>query len=610
MFHSLRRLPVLRQPHGLVRSSFFAAGTLVTSTRHACTMRDGQRIYTSNYPSVQSKVEKEKTLYHYMWRRMKEHDKHKLAAVQAESGQSMTYPQLMMVSEYMSQVLYHTYQIRKGDVVMLSMLNTIVFSPSVFGTLRLGAITSTVNAVADPPTLAYHLKASNAKILIGMRYFQKQLETGVALCKKETGRDIPILYPEDVLKMSFWTKIRLFLNLPSKWNIPASYKPLENATLDDTIYIPFSSGTTGLPKGVQLTNRNLISNCEQVISIHGIRGDDVSICVLPFFHIFGFSCSLTATLAGGGTQIIMVKFSLDKYIEMWKQYKATVNLVAPPIVVTLMKNKERLAAMGKSIRTIRSGAAPLSAEMEKELEAVFPGCSVGQGYGMTEMSPVVTAVPADVTEDNRVHGSCGKLVPDTEIRIVKVDDTQQSGDDKSAGVDAAEGEEGEIWTRGPQMMKGYLNQEDTDKCMQNGWFRTGDVARIDPKTEDLIITDRLKELIKYKGFQVSPAQMEGVILQHPKVQDCVVIGVNDPRNVSFEYAKALIILKPEVPAEEKSKVALDVIHFVRNKMPPHKRLHGGVRVVDEIPRNASGKPLRRTARQEEAQRLQGKVRQD
>ncbi|CAD2217581.1 AMP-binding enzyme/AMP-binding enzyme C-terminal domain containing protein, putative [Angomonas deanei] len=190
-----------------------------------------------------------------------------------------------------------------------------------------------------------------------------------------------------------------------------------------------------------------------------------------------------------------------------------------------------------------------------------------------------------------------------EMRIVKVDDSQQSGADKSTGVDAEEGGQGEIWYRGPNIMKGYLKQEDTDKCMQDGWFRTGDIGRVDPKTSNLYITDRLKELIKYKGFQVSPTQLEQVLLDHPWVEDCVVVGVHDPRDENFEVPRASVVLKPNVAPADLLNANDNIQNYVMARVAPYQRLHGGLRIVKDIPKNASGKLLRRVARADEEEYL-------
>ncbi|GET87988.1 4-coumarate:coa ligase-like protein [Leishmania tarentolae] len=529
------------------------------------------RIYKSKLPSVMGKVNQETTFYGYVMKRMAAADPTKIAAVQLETGKAFTYPELMKATEHAAKALYQ-HGTRKGDVVCLCMLNTIVYGPLVYGTLRLGAIASTVNALATASTLAYHFKANGAKAVLGMRFFQKQLTEAVALVEQETGRKVKVLYPEEFFKA----------DAPE---IPADYDALKGATLNDTVAIFFSSGTTGMPKGVQLTNRALIACSEQSAGAFGIGSQDTIVTVLPLFHIFAFTACMNCTFAYAATQVVLSKYTVDDYLCAIEKYKATISLVAPPILTSLVKNADKVKQHDvSSLKRICSASAPLGADMVGMVEQLISGCAVTQGYGMTEMAPTVTA---PLCGQPYTPGSCGVLVADTELRIVKVDDSQQSGADKSAGIDAEPGAEGEVWVRGPQMMKGYLRDEDTAMCMQDGWYRTGDIGKI-LETGELVITDRLKELIKYKGFQVSPASLEALLLTHPWVKDCVVIGVPDPRDVSFENPRALIVLQPSVLPEDAVRASDELYRFVMISMPPHKRLHGGVRIVDEIPRNAAG----------------------
>jgi 4-coumarate--CoA ligase len=549
-------------------------------------------IYKSELPSIMDNVNKESTLYGYVMKRMSAAGSDIPAVIQADNGKVLTYPQLMQATEYAAMALYQE-GVRKGDVVCLCLLNTAMYGPLVYGTLRLGAIVSTVNAVAAASTLAYHFKTNKCKVVLGSRFFQKQLDEAVELVQRETGHTVKVMFPEEFFKTT---------DIPP---IPKDYDGLKGATLDDTILIPFSSGTTGLPKGVQLTNRALIANTEQCGLAHRMQPGVVSLVVLPLFHIFGFTACMNTIFAFGCTQVIMSKFSVGEYVQATEKYHATINMVAPPILISLLKNEALVKRHDlSSLTELLSGSAPLGEEVVAMMHKLLPHTKTGQGYGMTEMSPVVASPMEGKTQ---TPGSCGYILPDTEIRVVKVDASQQSGSDPSAGVDVAPGEEGEIWVRGPQMMKGYLRDEDTAVCMQDGWFRTGDIGKILSDTQELVITDRLKELIKYKGFQVSPASLEAMLLSHPWVKDCVVFGVPDPRDVSFENPRALVMLQPHVPTKDAVRASDELYRFVMARMPPHKRLHGGVRIVEQIPRNAAGKVMRRQVRQDEVAMLKASI---
>ncbi|GET87989.1 4-coumarate:coa ligase-like protein [Leishmania tarentolae] len=576
-----------------VRFASTTSASSATATATSDAAGAGARVYKSKLPSVMDKVNQERTLYEYLMKRIKEKDPKKIATVQTENGKELTYAKVLQATDWCARALYHHANVRKGDVVCICMLNTIIYGPVVYGALRLGALVSLVNAIAEPPLLAYFLRESDSKVILGMRYFRKQLEEAVAIVEKETGKKVTILYPEDFFKKWYI------------WPVPRSYDGLKGATLDDTIVIPFSSGTGGLSKGVKLSNRALIANAEQLGTAFQLSPEDAGIAVLPFFHIYGFTASLNAGYVHGVTQIVMLKYTVEDYLKASEKYKPTINLVAPPILISLLKNADKLKQHDmSSLKRFCCGAAPLGSETVDAIEKVLPNVSVTQGYGMTEMAPAVT-VPDGLK--HKVPGSCGVLVADTELRIVKVDDSQQSGADKSAGIDAEPGAEGEVWVRGPQLMNGYLRDEDTAMCMQDGWYRTGDIGKFDVESGELVITDRLKELIKYKGFQVSPASLEALLLTHPWVRDCVVIGVPDPRDVSFENPRALVSLQPSVLPKDAVRASDVLYRFVMSRMPPHKRLHGGVRIVSEVPRNLSGKLLRRQARKDEAELIKAQA---
>lgn len=355
--------------------------------------------------------------------------------------------------------------------------------------------------------------------------------------------------------------------------------PMEQVpvTGDTTIVLPYSSGTTGLPKGVMLTHRNCAVNIAQICASFPFEEHDVVSAVLPFFHIYGMQVIMNTGLRVGATLVTMPRFDLVGFLESVQEHKITVAYLVPPIVLALAKQPIVANYDLSSIRLVMSGAAPLGAELADEAAARI-GCKVFQGYGMTELSPVSHLCPID---DSR-PGSIGVLVPNTEARLV----------DGDTGADVAIGGDGELWIRGPLVMKGYLNNEKAtaETIDADGWLHTGDVAQVDADGHFKIV-DRVKELIKYKGFQVPPAELEALLVTHAAVADVAVIPVEDEE--AGEIPKAFIVLKPGVEAS-----ADDLMAFVKERVASYKQVRA-IEFIDEIPKSASGKILRRILRQRE-----------
>ncbi len=342
---------------------------------------------------------------------------------------------------------------------------------------------------------------------------------------------------------------------------------------DHVIVLPYSSGTTGLPKGVMLTHYNCVANLVQSNAMLAYEPGEVALAVLPFFHIYGMQVLMNGLLADGVTVVTMPRFDMEEALSLIQQHGVTQFYAVPPIVLGLAKSPLVDNYDVSSLRKIFSGAAPLGGEVAEEAAARV-GCVVVQGYGMTELSPISHAtVGTDVKP-----GSNGVTAPSTECRIVAEDGTDQ-------GVDG----EGELLIRGPQVMKGYLNNEEAtaNTIDEDGWLHTGDVARFDSDGH-MYIVDRVKELIKYKGFQVPPAELEALIVTHPAVADVAVIGV--PEIEAGELPKAFVVLKPDADAS-----AEDIMEFVAGHVASYKKIRL-VEFVDSIPKSASGKILRRQLR--------------
>lgn len=355
-----------------------------------------------------------------------------------------------------------------------------------------------------------------------------------------------------------------------------THKVVDDRTED--AFIVFSSGTSGKPKGVQLVHGNMTAVTTAIVHTFGdaISPNDRYIGVLPFYHIFGLAKFMCKGVYIGAECVVVPKFDLGVFCAAVEKFKCNISYVVPPILVLLAKDPRAKKYDLKSLKWVMSGAAPLGTELSMEVEAAHPGLRVTQGWGLSETSPTATFAKP---EDYHAHmGTCGRLIAGVEGRLV--DD-----DGNDVGFEQGEnGKPGEFWVRGPTIMKGYLNnKEATDDCITpDGWFKTGDIAIM--KNNYFWIVDRKKELIKYKGFQVPPAELEATLLSHPKIADVAVIGVYNKAQAT-ELPRAYVVLKEEVAKnEDPEAVAKEIIEWTAKKVANHKRLRGGVKVLEEIPK--------------------------
>jgi acyl-CoA synthetase (AMP-forming)/AMP-acid ligase II len=336
--------------------------------------------------------------------------------------------------------------------------------------------------------------------------------------------------------------------------------------------LPFSSGTTGRSKGVMLTHRNLVANLAQLGDVWPYSEDDVVCAALPMFHIYGLNVIMNLALARGAVVVTMPRFDLEQYLAIIERHRVTRLHLAPPMVLQLATTPIADRFDLSSVRWAVSGAAPLDAELASRFSSRF-SIPVVQGYGMTEASPGTHSV-AERDQDKAPPGSVGWLLPNTEGRFV----SPETGEDHER--------EGEIWVRGPQVMAGYLNDPDaTANALVDGeWLRTGDIGRDEDGV--LFVVDRLKELIKYKGYQVPPAELEALLLTHPAVDDAAVVAM--PDELGGEAPKAYVVANSEIDPEE-------LMAWVAERVAPYKKIRA-VEVLDEIPKSPSGKILRRVLR--------------
>ena len=422
-----------------------------------------------------------------------------------------------------------------------------------------GGVVTTVNPTYGADEVAFQLRDAGATELVTVGMFAEVAKEAI------TGTEISEVITIDGVAGT--------TALDSIFGDPIQQSPVN--PVDDVVVLPYSSGTTGLPKGVMLTHHNLVANiCQCDHAIVYQPDGEVALAFLPFFHIYGMQVLMNGLLANGVTVVTLPRFDLDQALSLVQEHRITRFFAVPPVVLALAKHPAVDSYDLSSLVQVFSGAAPLGAEIAMEAEKRI-GCEVVQGYGMTELSPVSHTTPPGMFK----AGSSGVTVSNTESRIV----------DPDTGEDQPVGERGELWVRGPQVMKGYLNNPEATAATldSDGWLHTGDVAIID-EDHHMTIVDRVKELIKYNGFQVPPAELEALLITHPEVNDVAVIGI--PDESAGELPKAFIVRSPgsEVTAE-------DLQAFVAEHVASYKHIRL-VEFIDEIPKSASGKILRRLLR--------------
>mgnify|MGYP006423890491 CR=1 FL=1 len=449
--------------------------------------------------------------------------------------------------------------ISPGKVVGLMAPNLPEYAVVFHGVAVAGAAVSTINPTYGPQEVRHQLNDAGVSILFTVPMF---VETALAAIEgTETTQVVVIGEP-----VSGTTGMaELFAN-------PIEQVPVDVAT--HTVVLPYSSGTTGLPKGVMLSHRNLVANIEQFLHAVHYQENEVALAALPFFHIYGMQVLMNGLLSNGVTTVTMPRFDMAEALQAVQDFKVTRFFAVPPIVLGLANAPVVDEYDTSSIRQIFSGAAPLGAELAAQASARL-GCEVVQGFGMTELSPVSHAT----VEGEYRPGTSGVTISNTESRIV----------DPDTGEDQPIGGRGELWVRGPQVMTGYLNNPTAtaETVDADGWLHTGDIAIID-EYGHMTIVDRMKELIKYKGFQVAPAELEALLITHPKIADVAVIGI--PNDEAGEIPKAFVT---EAPG---ASISLEEIQaLVGDNLVSYKQIRE-LEVIDLIPKSTSGKILRKDLR--------------
>ncbi|GAA5989659.1 hypothetical protein JCM10908_000577 [Rhodotorula pacifica] len=506
------------------------------------------------------------------------------AVIDGPSGRKLSRAELRDYAQRLAHGLRNTARLSAGDVICLFSPNTLYYHMTVIASQCAGLVFSGANAAYQPAELAHQLSDSSAKLLL---VHPSVLDTALEATSKmgwseqqQTTQIVLALRDDEAGPAAKRFKTLDHLISSQKME-PYKVKDVKNTVA----YLGYSSGTSGAAKGVRTSCYNMTSVLSILEPVKTYE-HDVQLAVLPLNHIYGLTKLVHWPILRGNPVVVMPKFDLIQLCTLIERHRCSFLMLVPPIALQLARDPRVAKYDLSSMRIIISGAAPLGPELERELAERMPKCQVSQAYGLTESSPTthVAITPR--------RGSIGPLLPMMRARIV----------DPETDKDAAPGEAGELLMAGPNIMLGYLNRPEANKetlvtdAEGTVWLKTGDIARVeDGKKGWFFITDRIKELIKVKGFQVPPAELEATLLECPFVADCAVIGVWNEEQAT-EYPRAYVVLTDAGKAERDAPAAIN--KWMEKKVAHYKQLRGGIKLVDSVPKSPSGKLLRRILRDE------------
>jgi acyl-CoA synthetase (AMP-forming)/AMP-acid ligase II len=498
----------------------------------------------------------------------------KPALIDGPSGRTYTYGQLPGLIKRLAAG-FAKNGVKRGDVLAIYSPNLPELPLAFHAIASLGAATTMVPTLFTDEEISKQLHDSGAKYLL----------------------TIPFLFPKAsaVAQASGVEKIFVIGEVPGaiSWASlleETGDRTAVDARIDtgaDVAVLPYSSGTTGLPKGVMLTHRNLVAMLRLMEANEAFSATDTLVCVVPMYHLYGLHIVANLGLTQGATIVTVPRYDLDQFLGVLAEYKVTIAPLVPPLVLTLSRAPQVDAHDLSALRLLHCGAAPLAEEIARACAARL-GCEIRYGYGLTEVSPLSHASLPDPKKHKA--GSVGYCLPNTLCKIVDYDN----------GAELGPNQQGEIWVQGPQVMKGYLGNPAATHAMvdEEGWLRTGDIGYCDDEGR-LFVVDRLKELIKHNGKQVAPAELEALLLSHPAIADAAVIG--RPDEASGEIPKAFVVLKTGTTAAAMSDTAEEIMDFVAARVARYKRIQL-VEFVSEIPKSPAGKILHRVLKEREAKR--------
>ena len=514
-------------------------------------------IFKSPHPSV---TIPEISVTDYVLRRARELGD-KPALIDGPTGRTYTYGELPGLIETLAAG-FARQGLRKGDVLAIFSPNLPEYALAFHAAATLGVATTMVPPLFTDEEIIKQLSNSGARYLLTIQQLIEK-SSGVAQASA-VSRIFVIGEAEGAVSFA------LLLKNDDRPRSGVLVHPRE-----DVAMLPYSSGTTGFPKGVMLTHWNLVSMLRQMEGNEAFSKDDTMVCVVPMYHLYGLHIVVNLGLSQGATIVTVPRYDLNQFLHVLEQYKVTIAPLVPPLVLALARAPQLDDHDLSALRLIHCGAATLADNIARACQERL-GCAIRYGYGLTEVSPLSHASLPDASRHK--PGSVGYCLPNTECKIV----------DYTTGVELDSDEQGEIWVRGPQVMKGYLgNAEATAEMIdRDGWLRTGDIGYCDDEGR-LFVVDRLKELIKTNGRQVAPAELEALLLLHPAIADVAVIPSQDEK--AGEVPKAFVVLKNEPSGDETGQEIMD---YVAARVAPYKRIRS-VEFVSEIPKSPAGKILRR-----------------
>ncbi|KAL1217186.1 4-coumarate--CoA ligase 3 [Cardamine amara subsp. amara] len=481
------------------------------------------------------------------------------------TGKSYTYGETHHICRRVAAGLYKM-GIRKGDVIMILLQNSAEFVFSFMGASMIGAVSTTANPFYTSQEIYKQLRSSGAKLIITHSHYVDKL--------RNLGEDLTVITTDDPTPENC---------LPFSTLIDETNPPEESVVVggEDAAALPFSSGTTGLPKGVVLTHKSLITSVAQQVDGENpnlyLKSNDVVLCVLPLFHIYSLNSVLLNSIRSGVTVLLMHKFEIGALLDLIQRHRVTMAALVPPLVIALAKNPAVNSYDLSSVRLVLSGAAPLGKDLQDSLRRRLPQAVLGQGYGMTEAGPVLSMSLGFAKEPIPTKsGSCGTVVRNAELKVVHLETRLSLGYNQP----------GEICIRGQQIMKEYLNDPEATSAAidEEGWLHTGDIGYVD-EDDEIFIVDRLKEVIKFKGFQVPPAELESLLINHHSIADAAVVPQRD--EVAGEVPVAFVVRSNGNNITEE-----EIKEYISKQVVFYKRLHK-VFFVSSIPKSPAGKILRK-----------------